>query len=160
MALPGHLFVAQHRHEQIELLLEQLLVLGEIEAEQRKRLGERAAPDGDFGTAVGGGVQRREALEHADRVVGGKYGHRRTEPDALGARSDRRQHHFRRRHREIGSVVLADAEGIDAQRIGQRRLLDHVADDLRVAQKRPVGALGNVAERVQAEFKGLCHACS
>jgi hypothetical protein len=37
--------MAQQRHEQIELLFEQFLVLGEIVAEQRKGLGERAAPE-------------------------------------------------------------------------------------------------------------------
>ena len=43
-ALPGHGVRPQQRGEQIEFFLEQHLVLGKIVAEQRKGLGERAAP--------------------------------------------------------------------------------------------------------------------
>ncbi len=44
--------------------------------------------------------------------------------------------------------MLADAKGIDAHLIGENRLLNDVADDLGVAQGAPVGAGGDIAERV------------
>ena len=56
-----------------------------------------------------------------DRVVGGEHGDGGAEADAPGAPGDRREHDFRRRHREIGPVVLADTEGVDAERVGVAR---------------------------------------
>jgi hypothetical protein len=43
---------------------------------------------------------------------------------------DRRQHHLGRGDREVGAMVLADAEEIDADLVGQHALGDDVADDL------------------------------
>ncbi len=62
-----------------------------------------------------------------------------------------------RRHREVGPVVLAHAEKVDAQPVGQHRLLDDVADDLGVRQQAAVGPAGHVAEGVQAKFQRLRH---
>ena len=52
LALPGHALLRDQRREQAELFLKQLLVLVEIEAEQRKGFDERAAPKDDFGASV------------------------------------------------------------------------------------------------------------
>ena len=71
----------------------------------------------------------------------------------LRAPGDRREHDFRRRHGEIGAVMLADAEEVDAELVGEHGLLDHVADDLRLRQRLAVGADGDVAEGVEAEFE-------
>ena len=57
-------------------------------------------------------------------------------------------------------MVLADAEEVDAELVGQHRLLDDVADHLRLRQQRPVGVHGDVAERVQPELQFPCHALS
>ena len=40
---------------------------------------------------------------------------------------DRRQHHLRRRDREVAAMVLADAKRVDADLVGQHRLIDDVA---------------------------------
>ena len=77
--------------------------------------------------------------------------------NALGTPGDGRKHDFGRRHGEVGAMVLADAEGIDAQLVGQHRLLDHVADHLRLRQELAVGCGGNIAERVEPKFELLCH---
>ncbi len=61
---------------------------------------------------------------------------------------------------EIGAVVLADAEEVDADLVGEHRLVDDVADHLGVRQQAPVRRVGDVAESVQPEFKLLCHAVS
>jgi anti-sigma-K factor RskA len=52
--------VADQAHEQIELLLEERLVVGEIEAEQRKRVRQRAATDNELRPAIRHRVERRE----------------------------------------------------------------------------------------------------
>ena len=51
------------------------------------------------------------------------------------------------------AVVLADAEEVDADLIGEHALLDDVADDLGLRQQLAVGVDGHVAERVQAEME-------
>src|ERR1700722_5801204 len=53
-------------------------------------------------------------------------------------------------------MVLADAEGIDAEPVGQHRLLDHLADDLGVAVEAAIGAGGDIAECIEPEF----HECA
>ena len=46
------------------------------------------------------------------------------------------QHHLGRGDREVGAVVLADAEEVDADLVGQHGLVDDVAEHLRVRQRR------------------------
>ena len=75
-ALPGDRLLLEHVGEEVELLLEQLLVLAQFEAEERERLGERPATQDDLGPAVRHGVERREPLEHPDRVVRAEHGDR------------------------------------------------------------------------------------
>ena len=53
--------------------------------------------------------------------------------------------------------MLADAEEIDADLVGQDRLVDDVADNLRGRERLAVGAGSNVAERVEAEFERMRH---
>ncbi len=53
-------------------------------------------------------------------------------------------------------MVLADAEGIDAEPVGQHRLLDHLADDLRVRVETTGGAGGDIAKCIESEF----HRCA
>ena len=102
-------------------------------------------------------VERREALEHPHGVVGAQHGDRRAEVDALGAPGDRGEHDLGRRHGELVAVVLADAEEVEAEPVGEHRLLDDVAQHLRVRQRRPVGSRRHVAEGVESEFVALSH---
>ena len=152
MALPGHRLIFKERGKQIELLLEQRFVLGQIKSEQRKRLGERAAPQNHFGAPVGSGVERREALKHPDRIVRRQHRHRRAEMNALGARGDRRQHDLGRRYGKIRPVVLAKADEVDAHFVGEYGFVDNVANDLRVRVRLAVGPRRDVAECVQSEL--------
>ena len=66
---PGDRLAGAHRQQQVELLGEQLVVVGEVVAEQRERLDERPASGHDLRAAAGQQVQRRELLEDPDRVV-------------------------------------------------------------------------------------------
>ena len=151
-AAPRDGLLAEQVGEQVELLLEQLLVAFERVPEQRERLGERAAPEDHLGAPVRHRVDRGEALEHADRVVGAEHRDRGPEADPLGASGDGGQHHLGRGDREVVAVVFADAEEVEAEVVGQHRLVDHVADHLCLAQAVAVGVDGDVTEGVEAEF--------
>ncbi len=52
----------------------------------------------------------------------------------------------------IEEAVLADETGVDF--IGGYGFIDQVADDLRRMQRLAIGAIGDVAESVEAEFDG------
>src|SRR3712207_7294665 len=54
-------------------------------------------------------------------------------------RSDRGEHDVGRRHREVGPVVLADAEVVDADLVGEHALGDDVTHDLRRGHRLAVG---------------------
>ena len=112
--------------EQLELLGEEHLVVLQGEAEERERLGERAPPAVISARPLRDGVEGREPLEDPHRLLRAEHGHRRTEPDPPGPAGDRREQHVRRADREVGPVVLADAEEVDADAVGQHRLLDHL----------------------------------
>ena len=86
---PGHGLLAQQAHEQVELLLEQLLVVGEVEAEERERVGQRAAADDQLCAAVRDGVERGEVGVEAHRVLRAQHGDGGAEPDPFGAAGDR-----------------------------------------------------------------------
>ena len=53
--------------------------------------------------------------------------------------------------------MLADADEIDADLVGEHGLLDEVADHLRVRQRLAVRTVGDVAEGVEAEFNRVNH---
>ena len=53
--------------------------------------------------------------------------------------------------------MLADADEIDANLVGEDGLLDEVADDLRRMQRLSVRTVGDIAEGVETEFERLNH---
>ncbi len=73
-------FAQREQHPQ--LLLEQLVVVLEVVAEQRERLGERPAAGHDLGAAAREQIDRGEILEHPDGIVGADHRDRAREPDA------------------------------------------------------------------------------
>ena len=150
---PCHRLCAQQADEQVELLLEEVLVVGEVEPEQREGVRQGAPPDDQLRAAVRDGVERREVGVHAHRVLGAQHRHGRAQPDPLGAAGDRRQHDVCGRVHELGPVVLADVEGVEPDRLGHHRLLQRVADDL-VARERLPGLLdGHRQERIHTELE-------
>jgi hypothetical protein len=54
--------------------------------------------------------------------------------------------------------MLADADEINPDLIGENGLFDQVADDLRRMQRRAVRAFGDVAEGIETEFDAVNHA--
>ena len=64
------------------------------------------------------------------------------EPDAARPRGARCEHDRGRGDGEVGAVVLADAEDVEADLVGELDLLDEVAQPLLRADRRPVPASG------------------
>ena len=56
-AFPRDLRLGANLKQEIELLREQRVVIVEVEAEQRKRLDERAAPGHDLGAPAGDQIE-------------------------------------------------------------------------------------------------------
>ena len=141
--------------EELELLDEELVVVGEVVAEERERLDERASSRHDLGPPAREQVERRELLEHAHRVVRAEHADGARQPDALRALGHGRECDRRRRDGEVRAVVLADPEDVEPDLVGERRLLDQVAQPLcgrdRPARDR-VG--GELREGVETEFHG------
>jgi hypothetical protein len=118
----------------------------EVLAEERERLDERAAAGPDLGTPARQQVHGRELLEDADGIVGAQHRHGTGQADPLGARGGAREDDGGRRHREVGAVMLADAEDVEPDLVGQLDLLQQVADAV------PRRAGGQLAERVDADL--------
>ena len=139
-------------HEQPQLLLEDLLVLAEVVAEQREGLDRRTAADDQLRAATGDGVQRREVVVQADRILGREHGHGRAEPDPLGPPGDRREHHVRGRIHHVVAIVLADVERVDPDLLGEDTLLDRVANHLIAGDRLTIESSRDRHERVKTEF--------
>src|SRR6478609_2330953 len=139
--------------EQVELLLEERLVVAEVETEERERLDERASADSDLGTATADRVDGGEALEDADRVVAGQDRHRRAEADVLGAPREAGEQHVGGAHGVVVAVVLADAEEVEAEPVGELTLGQDLPDHRGGVERGTVGAVRDVAEGVEAEFE-------
>ncbi len=76
------------------------------------------------------------------------------EPDALRALGGRGERDGRGGDGEVRPVVLADAEHVEADLVGQRRLLDQVAQALRRADRPTRAGVGReLREGVEAEFQ-------
>jgi hypothetical protein len=52
--------------------------------------------------------------------------------DAASAPGDGRKHDFRRRYGKVDAVMLAEADEVDADLVGQYPLVDDIPDHLRV----------------------------
>ena len=105
-----------------------------------------ARPSGDQ-------VERREVLEDAHGIVGGEHADRAGQPDALGARGRRGQHDRGRGDGELRPVVLAHAEDVEPDLVGELDLLEQVRHPLLDGEVR----VGQLAERVDAELHLLGH---
>ena len=80
---PVNVVIFAESQQEIELFGEEVVVVFELEAEERERLDEGAASCDDLGAAVGDQVEGCEVLKDADRVGGAEYGDRRGEADVL-----------------------------------------------------------------------------
>ena len=125
------------RREQIELFLEQILVVGQLDSrtdgkDSVKEPRPSVTSARPFETALS--VEKRWNT----RIGSSDDSTVTAEPSQIRLRApgDGGEHHVGRGDREVGPMMLADAEGIDAGLVGQHAFLDHVADDLGVRARR------------------------
>jgi len=133
--------------KQVELLDEELVVVGEVVAEERERLDERAASGHDLGAAAREQVEGGELLEHAHRIVRAEHADRACDPNTRRPLGDRSERERRRGDGEVGAMVLADTEDVEPDLVRERRLLDQVAQALR-GRDRPVAGSGVSSAKV------------
>jgi hypothetical protein len=151
LALPGDRSPLHELGKEVGLLLEEVLVVRKVIAEERERVDAGAPSENDFCPAAGDGVERREALEHPDGIVGAQYRDGRPDADAGRARGDGGEHDVGGRQREVIGVVFTDPEEVHAHLVGKDTLLDNVADRLGVGEGAVVIVVGDIAEGVEAE---------
>ena len=150
-ALPADRAALHQFGEQVGLLFEQALVVGEVVAEERERLDAGAAAEDHLGPAARDRVQGRVALKNAHRIVGAEHDHRRAEMDSLRPGGDRGEHDIAGGHRKVAGVMLSDPEEVDLDPVCEDALLDDAADRFRVCERPSVTAPDQVAEGVEAE---------
>src|SRR4030081_2583724 len=116
---PGDPLLLPDAKKKVELLLEELVVVSEVVSEQGKRFGERTAAGHDLGPPTGDQVECREVLEYTDGVVGAQHRDGARQPDAFGPRGGGSQHDGRSGYDELGAVMLAHPEDVQADLIGE-----------------------------------------
>ena len=119
-----------HFEQELELLRKELIVLREVVAEERERLDERPSPGHDLRAAVGDEVDDRELLKDADRIVRADDVDGTREPDVAGASRSGTEHDRRRGDDVVRAMVLADAEDLEPQPVGELDLLEEIAHPL------------------------------
>ena len=153
---PGHALGLADAQQQVELFLEQLVVVGQREPEERKRLGERPAAHHEVDPPARQQVEGRELLEHPHRIGRAQDGDGAVQADPLRAGGRGGQDHRRRGVVVLGPVVLADAEGVEAGPIGGLDLLEQVGHPLRGPDLPPRGRIGHRRdEAVDAQVHGV-----
>ena len=139
--------------EQLELFGKELVVIGEVVAEERERLDERAAPGHDLRASAREQVESGELLEYSHRVVGAEDRDGAGDSDSLGAHGRGSKYDRRRRYEEVGTVVLADAEHVEPHLLCEPDLLQQIAHPLLGADRLTGLRIGaQLRERVDAEL--------
>src|SRR5918995_5637755 len=139
--------------QQLELLGEQLVVVVEVVAEERKRLDEGAAPRHDLRAPAGEQVHRGEVRKDPHGVVRAQHGNRTRQPDPFSFDGRRAEDHGGRGDDEVWPVVLTDAEHIEPNPLSELDLLHQIAHPLRRRYDPPAVRVGaQLGERVEANL--------
>src|SRR5438477_6762082 len=101
------MFVVAQLQQELELLREELVVVLEVETEQRERVDEGATPDDHLRASLRDEIERRELLEQPYRIDRTQDRHRAREADALRARGRGSQDHRRGGVEEFSAMVFA-----------------------------------------------------
>lgn len=148
-AAPAHAFILADAQQQFEVLGEQRVVVVQVLAEQRERFDEGAAPGHDLGAPARQQVDGGELLEHPHRIVGTQHRHRAGQLDAPGDGGGGGEDDGGRRDREVRPVMLADAEHIEPDLVGEADLFHQLGEALGGRVLRP-----GLREGVDADFHG------
>src|SRR6185369_14021717 len=113
LARPCDMLVLTDIEKQAELLGEELVVIIEAEAEQRKRFDRRAAADHHLRAALRNQIQRSELLKKSDGICSTQHSHRAGETNALCSRCGRGKNYCRRGVEEFLAVMFSDSEDVE-----------------------------------------------
>ena len=143
LAGPVDVRVLADLEQQIEFFREKRVVVFQMQTEERVGLDERAAAGDDLGAAMRDQVQSGEFLEDAHRVGGAENGDRAGQADVFRARGGRGQNHDRRGIKELGPVMFADAENVEADAVGELDLFQQMLHALDGAEGEARGRVGD-----------------
>lgn len=128
LAGPVEFGVVADLEEEVELLGEEGVVVLEVEAEEGEGFDEGAATGDDLGAASRDEVEGGEFLEDAHGVGGGEDCDGAGEADLLGEGGRGGEDDGGGRVEVLDAVMLADAEDVEAELIGEGDLFEEVAE--------------------------------
>lgn len=151
---PVDMFVFTNLEEEFEFFGEEGVVIAEVVAEEGERFGEGAAAGHDFGTAMAEEVEGGEVLEDANGVIGTEDGDGTAEADVLGAGGGGGEDGGGGGGDEIGAVVFAEGEDVEADFVGEFDGFEEVIEALVGGDELAgVGVWGTFGEGVEADFE-------
>ena len=115
---PMDMRVFAQGEEKVELLGEEIVVVFELEAEEREGFDERAAAGDDFGAAAGDEVEGRELLKDAHGICGAEDCDCAAEADLRCACGCGGEDDCGCGVEVLAAVVLAEAEDVQAGLVG------------------------------------------
>jgi hypothetical protein len=116
--------------EEIEFFCEEVIVVFELEAEEREGFDEGAAACDNFGASIGDKVKGCELLKDADGIGGAENSDGGGEADIFCACGCCREDDGGRGVEVFHAVVLAQSETVEANFIGQLDLFEELGDAL------------------------------
>ena len=116
--------------EEVQLFCEEVVVVFELEAEEREGFDEGTAAYDHLGASVGDEVEGGKVLEDADGVGGAEDGDGRGKADVSGACGGGGEDDGGGRVEVFAAVVLAEAEDVEPNHVGDLDLFEKMSDAL------------------------------
>ena len=148
-ARPRDVLAAQQEPQELVVLPQVLVLLGDVQAEQRVLQVLVALADHDLQAATAELVDRREVLREPDRVVQGQHRDARGEQDAGRAGGDRAQQHGRGRRQHRARVPLPHREGVEPELLGEHRRVHRPAQPVGGGHRLARDGVGRVEDDVE-----------
>ena len=131
---PMNMRVFSNLQEQFQFAREERIVIGKLEAKQRKGFHKRSAPHNHFGASVGEKVYGCELLKYAHGVIRAQNGNGTGEADPFGPNCRRSQDRFRRRIKKLRPVMLADPKNVQPDTIRRLDFLEKMTQAISRAE--------------------------
>src|SRR5271156_1054093 len=128
LSRPMDMRVFAESKEKVELFGEEIVVVLELEAEERKGFDEGAAARNDFCAATGDQIQRGELLKDTDRVCGAEDGNCAGEANLRCARGCSGENDCGGGVEVLAAMVFAETEDIEADLVCRGNLIEQLRD--------------------------------
>ena len=126
LSRPGDALVCADLEKKAQFLVKELIVVPEVEAEERIGFGERTAPGDNFGTSFRDKVEGCELLKDPHRIGGTQNRDGARKPDLFRAGRGGREQNDRSRVEKLLAVMLPDAEDIEANLVRRLNFLQQI----------------------------------